>query len=75
MTKEEFIKTSCSLGYCSKKQAETYCEGKDELTDDDYIGVYRMVEEQKPRQYGRSLGNGGYTSKRFYGDGGSEGNR
>ena len=75
MTKEEFIKTACSLGYCNKKQAEKYCEGKDTFTDDDYIGVYRMVESQRHITPGRPLGDGAYTSKRFYRDGGSEGNR
>lgn len=75
MTKEEFIKTACALGYCNKKQAEIYCENKVTLTDDDYIGVYRMVEGQRHIIPGKSLGDGAYTSKIFYRDGGSEGNR
>lgn len=47
MTKEEFIKTACSLGYCNAMQAEEYCEDRTIFTDDDYIGVYRMVEAQR----------------------------
>ena len=69
MTKDEFIKTACKMGYCSKKQAENYCEGKETLTDDDYIGVYRMAESQKPRSHGIGCGNG-FTSKRYKRDGG-----
>lgn len=70
MTKDEFIQTASKLGYCNKKQAEEYCEhkGKDIYTDDDYIGVYRMVESQKPRSHGIGCGNG-FTSKRYKLDG------
>ena len=75
MTKDEFIKNACSMGYCNKKQAEQYCEGRDALTDDDYIGIYRMVEAQKHKSHGGALGDGAYTTKRYFHDGGSEGNR
>ena len=75
MTKDEFIQNACSFGYCNKKQAEKYCEDKDALTDDDYIGVYRMVEASRNKSHGGSLGNGAYTTKRYLRDGGSEGNR
>ena len=75
MTKEEFIKNACASGYCNKKQAVHYCEGKEVFTDDDYIGVYRMAEEQRVKSHGRSLGDGAYTTKRFLKDGGREGNR
>ena len=75
MTKAEFIKTACAMGYCNKKQAEKYCEGKDELTEDDYIEVYRKRESETRRGTCRSLGDGAYTSKRYYRDGGEEGNR
>ena len=75
MTKEEFIKNCQSLGYCTKKEAEKYCEGKDELTDDDFIEVHRSAKEYQIKCHGRPLGEHGYTSKRFFGDGGSEGNR
>ena len=76
MTKDEFIKTACSMGYCTKKIAEEYSEGKETFTDDDYIEVYRIVEErQRYQPHGHHLGDGSYTSKRFYRDGGEEGNR
>ena len=75
MTKDEFIKTACSMGYCTKKIAEEYSEGKETFTDDDYIEVYRMVEDRRHKTPGHSLGDGAYTSKRFYRDGGEEGNR
>ena len=77
MTKDEFIKTASKSGYCNKKQAEAYCEhkGKEVYTDEDYIGVYRMVESQKHKASLRPLGDGAYTTKRYYRDGGSEGNR
>lgn len=76
MTKEEFIKNCQSLGYCTKKDAEKYCEGKDELTDDDFIEVYRSVNNYHiGKGQGCVLGEHGYSSKRFFGDGGSEGNR
>ena len=75
MTKDEFIKNACKLGYCNKVQAEEYCKGKDTFTEDDYIEVYRKAEGQKYKSPGHSLGNGTYTSKRFYHDGGSEDNR
>ena len=75
MTKKEFIKYACSLGYCNKKEAEEYCEDREEFTDDDYIGVYTMVKNHRPKYYGVPMGDGGYTTKRFIKDSGSEGNR
>ena len=73
MTKEEFIKNCRSMGYCSKEIATKYCEGKEELTDDDYIEVYRMAEKVERHgsdgwhQYGIN-GVMGKTTKtyRFY---------
>ena len=76
MTKDEFIKNAYKMGYCTKKQAEEYCEGKEDFTEDDYIGVYRIVENQEYRTWGgHAIGNGAFTTKRFFGDSGSEGNR
>ena len=75
MTKDEFIKTACSLGYCNKKQAEEYCEDRETFTDDDFIGVYRSTQKldlMRGHVYGR---NGAKTSKRYLHNGGSEGNR
>ena len=75
MTKGEFIKTACKMGYCTEKQAEKYSEGKDELTEDDFIEVYRKREGERRTGTHRYLGDGAYTSKRYYRDGGEEGNR
>lgn len=73
MTKDEFIKNSCSLGYCNAMQAEEYCKDRTDFTDDDYVGVYQMVEAQRRKNCGRPLGKGSYTTKRYLRDGG-EGN-
>ena len=75
MTKEEFIKSATKLGYCTKRQAEEYCEGREKFTEDDYIAVFRKAESEEYRYRGISLGDGGYTSKHNFCDGGSEGNR
>ena len=79
MTKEEFVKNCCSLGYCTKITAEAYCRDKEELTDDDYIEVYRLgekIERKLARDGTHSYGrNGARTTKRYLMDGGSEGNR
>ena len=68
MTKDEFIKNCTSLGYCDKKQAEQYCEGKDELTEDDYIAVYRKSHAAEGNKSGTHPfygGNGGRTTRRW----------
>lgn len=75
MTKEEFIKSCQSLGYCTKKEAEKYCEGKDELTDDDFIEVHGSFKVYLIGRSGRVIVENGYTTKRYLCDGGSEGNR
>jgi hypothetical protein len=75
MSRDEFIKTACKMGYCTKKIAEEYSEGKDTLTEDDFIEVYRIAENQVYKNKGIPLGDGAYTKRQFYRDGGSEGNR
>lgn len=79
MTKEEFIKNCCSLGYCTKITAEAYCRDKEELTDDDYIEVYRLgekIERKLARDGTKSYGrHGGRTTKHYYKDGEEEANR
>jgi hypothetical protein len=68
MTKDEFIQNCRSLGYCSKITAEAYCRDKEELTDDDYIQVYRIAEKIERRgsdglhSYGKY---GGKTTKTY----------
>lgn len=75
MKKDEFIKNACKMGYCNKEQAEKYSEGKEVFTEDDYISVYEMVDNQRYKTPGHRLFGGGYTSKWLYLDGGSAGNR
>lgn len=75
MTKDEFIKTAWRVGYCSKKIAEEYAEGKDTFTDDDFMKVYRIAETHVHRSKGTPLGNGAYAKRSTFRDGGSEGNR
>ena len=69
MTKDEFIKNFRSLGYCSKEQAEKYCEDKDELTEDDYIVVYRKSNILEPTNNGSMKCGEGRTTKRYRPDG------
>lgn len=75
MNKAEFIKIAPKMGYCSKQVAEEYCKDKDTLTDDDFIGVYRMQENQNYKNPGQPLMSGGRIRKRYLRDGGSEANR
>ena len=74
MTKAEFIKSASKMGYCTKEEAEEYCKNRDELTEDDYIEVYRKRESQI-KITGVRLHGGGRRSTHKFKDGGSEGNR
>lgn len=68
MTRDEFIKTACALGYCNKKVAEEYCVGKDVFTDDDYIEVWRKAhyKEHHGRDGLHVCGrSGGKTTKSY----------
>jgi hypothetical protein len=47
MDKESFINQCVEIGYCSKKTAEMYCKDKNNLTEDDFIEVFRIVERAK----------------------------
>lgn len=75
MTKDEFVRAAYKSGYCSKKIAEEYCEGKDTLTEDDFLAVYRLQESRAYKNPGHPLSGGGYIRKRYFRDGGSEDNR
>ena len=79
MTKEEFVKNCCSLGYCTRVTAQAYARDKDVLTDEDYVEVYRLgekIEHKFARDGTQSYGRyGGRTTKHYYRDRGSEGNR
>ena len=69
MKADEFIKNASSLGYCTKKQAEEYCKDKDELTEDDYIAVFRKSHVYEPTNNGTIGCNNGRTTKRYKPDG------
>ena len=68
MTKEKFIELASRMGYCNKKQAKEYCDesGKETFAEDDFIEVHRHAQVKQNRRW---------TTKRFFGDGGEEGNR
>ena len=51
MTKEEFINLAVSTGYSNKITATEYVEGKDKLTDKDFIEVYRTYEIKKRLEF------------------------
>lgn len=76
MTRDEFLIACFSSGYCSLAQAKEYAGDRQEFTDDDFIEVHRKAEAEHYRSTGdRMLGDGAYTTKRYYHDGESEGNR
>jgi hypothetical protein len=77
MTKIEFITSASASGYCTKKQAEAYCKQneKDIYIEDDFEEAWRFSQTYDYHNKGRHLGDGNYTSKHFYADGGEEGNR
>jgi hypothetical protein len=68
MSRDEFIKSAAKLGYCTKKEAEAYCNKyrEETYTDDDYIEVCRFVDAHRPKYTGTRLAGGGTTSKRYF---------
>lgn len=44
MTREEFAATCASCGYASRKFALAYAGDRDNLTEDDFIEVYRAAQ-------------------------------
>lgn len=75
MTKDEFINNASKMGYCPKKIAEEYSEGKDTFTEDDFIEVYRIAETHEYKNKGTPLGDGAYAKRSIFHDGDEEGNR
>ena len=57
MTREEFILAATNSGYCRTKTAREYAQGKDNLTEADFIEVFRIEESRRERE--RSLGKTG----------------
>lgn len=66
MTRSEFITSACRMGYCTRPQAEMYCVGKENFTDDDYIKVFEMAQESGRKFGGVPLYGGGKTTKRYF---------
>lgn len=66
MTRDQFARTCASMGYCSRKYAESYADTHPELTDEDYITVYRQYTEQ-PCAWLEHMGTvgGARTTKRY----------
>lgn len=68
MTKDEFIKTAWKAGYCSKKIAEEYAEGKNTFTEDDFIEVFRKAETHEHKNKGTPMGDGAYAKRSTFRD-------
>jgi hypothetical protein len=45
MTKDEFIQICTKCGYATKGVSTVYAKGKTELTEDDFIEVFRIYEK------------------------------
>ena len=78
MELNDFIKVCSKRGYCSKKQAESWCKAhpKDKYTEDDCIAVYRHFDEPYSCNGKRTMcGPYGFctTTKHYLRD--SDGNR
>ena len=46
MTRDKFIASAVSSGYCSMKEAREYEPAKTDLTEFDYIEVYRIHQKK-----------------------------
>lgn len=53
MIKAQFIAGCVMCGYCTKKTAEKYAAGKDDLTDADFEEVYRIEQDKLSREEAR----------------------
>ena len=51
MTPEEFILAATRSGYCKAKTAREYTEGKESLTERDFIEVYRIEQAREEREH------------------------
>lgn len=50
MKTDEFIKIALACGYGCQKTIEQYTKGRDEFTEDDFIGLYRFHERRMAAQ-------------------------
>lgn len=70
MTPDQFARSCALMGYCPRKFAEKYTTGRDELTDDDYIEVFRRYQRHldiKSGEIERSHGLRKYYYGKFRG--------
>lgn len=51
MTMEQFIRAATRSGYCRAKTAREYAEGRESLTEDDFIQVYRLEQSREEREH------------------------
>ena len=82
MTKNEFIKVCCFMGYCTKRIAEEYTkkmvsEGKTEFSEKDFEDVYRFdtkrrVESWEMPPHANHVRLGGAKTTKSYKFGGSD---
>lgn len=49
MDKGQFVEMAVSMGYSGKKDAMKYAESKDELSDDDFVKLYRAAAGKECR--------------------------
>lgn len=71
MTRDEFIKLCSKCGYCSKKVAELYAQGKSEFTDKDFEDAFRFaqrIESDKGNGRWRKMAGGVKTTKHYKDD-------
>ena len=72
MTREEFIRAATNSGYCRKRTAREYVDGKESLTEGDFIQVYRMEQDREEREHSRRRDGmkaieNGWTSRDYRG--------
>ena len=72
MTQEEFIRAATRSGYCRTKTAREYVDGKENLTESDFIEVYRREQAREEREHslrkdGLRWLNGCWTSRDYRG--------
>lgn len=72
MTREEFILAVTNSGYCRTKTAREYAQGKESLTEDDFIQVFRLEQGREEREHSRRRDGmkaieNGWTSRDYRG--------
>ena len=64
MDKKEFIESCIECGYANRKIATWYAKDKEELTENDFVEIYRLIERAKDvsNDYGKFKN---HTTKRY----------